>query len=121
MSSRRCGSSSACSPPGLGGSMPSFGPSLLNWHAAIHFGRRGSASCNGLGAECPPRRLVEHVAVRRKERYALYRKEMADSRNRRPKSTSAMDAFVSSAMEAPLVDGYRIDRLIGEGGFGQVW
>jgi len=32
-----------------------------------------------------------------------------------------MQAFVSAAQPAPIVPGYRVDRLIGEGGFGQVW
>jgi serine/threonine protein kinase len=46
---------------------------------------------------------------------------MSDSRNRKPKTTGAMDALVSAATPAPQIRGYHIDRLIGEGGFGQVW
>jgi serine/threonine protein kinase len=45
---------------------------------------------------------------------------MTDSRNRRP-AAPTMEALVSSASQLPCVEGYRVDRLIGEGGFGQVW
>ncbi len=43
---------------------------------------------------------------------------MSDSR-RRKQSTSAAQALIGS--ETPFVAGYRIERMLGEGGFGQVW
>jgi serine/threonine-protein kinase len=46
---------------------------------------------------------------------------MADSRNRTPRNSSTMEALVAAAAQPPAIDGYRVDVLIGEGGFGQVW
>jgi serine/threonine protein kinase len=46
---------------------------------------------------------------------------MSSSSNRRPKASGVMDALVSASTPNPNVPGSRIDRLIGEGGFGQVW
>ncbi len=43
---------------------------------------------------------------------------MSDSRKRRPKAT---DSIVAAAAPAPEIIGYHVDRLVGEGGFGQVW
>jgi len=46
---------------------------------------------------------------------------MSDSRNRRPKTTSALLALAASTNPTPSIPGYHVERMIGEGGFGQVW
>src|SRR6476469_8795606 len=47
---------------------------------------------------------------------------MSDSRNRKPVTPGGVDSVMNaSAVQSPIVKGYPVDRLIGEGGFGQVW